>query len=242
MTEVSGFRKIITEEFDSKFDTSEGSNLNWLPMVGKHYCQIPDDKKILILGESAPNWPGNKTILENNPEHVRDKVVYDYLQEKTGLIGNYLKTITGKDKFSQDARIKFWRDMAFHELVTTAMKKEQRPTDEEYRIGWEVFWSVYNILKPSICIMSGTHDIKVNTFASVAKRKFGFTESKKDLTLRSHKVGRYCARTMKFEVDGKTVRFFFIRHPSAFYSWRQWRNFLESEIPDVMAYYNTKEY
>lgn len=44
------------------------------------------------------------------------------------------------------------------------------------------------------------------------------------------KVGRFKPKKFIIEKDGKNISILFIRHPSAFFSWKKWSSVIRSEI------------
>ena len=236
-------RNQSSENYDQELKALTTLGLNYLPYIGR---LIPAGSRLMILGESCYAWTAKatgKTTLEDitaDQYHIR-KNVCDHMTQKRGFFNNIVKAVTGYEKMTQEQCIRFWGLSIFHNLVTVPMHtKKHRPSEIDYKTGWNVFWELQKVLRPSVCIMLGTENAKIDTFISVLRTKMQFIDYKKELNLHCVKIGRYYAKTLDVPMSGDIVKFIFIKHPSAFFSWGKWHNFLKSQQPEIIDYYQNE--
>lgn len=227
-------RYYSSTEYDKVFDelVSSGVNLPWLPAVGKAYSSQPTDKRLIIIGESFYAWKNNSEehVLEllNNKYYVRENID-DHVNKRIGFFPNIERAIAGKDTLDSIQKEAFWNRICFHNLVVRPMRNpKERPTYKDYVNGWRSHLPVYKILKPSACIMLGTEASKINAFVEVVDNS---SHSK----VKYDKIGRYLAKSLKVNTDCLNIIFVFIKHPSAFFNWRNWHSYLMKEIPDLCS-------
>ena len=103
--------------------------------------------------------------------------------------------------------------------------KKDRPTKKDFLKGWEVFFEILPLLKPSICIFIGTTASK---YIRNATENASYTLQ---LAKGSIKINNTFPRIghVKGEHQAKII---FIRHTSSYYSWSQWNKYLVSELTD----------
>jgi len=232
-------KSLIADIYDASYTEMLKENMNWLPFTGKQYPEIPVNNRLLILGESCYAWKNNAVEISADENHIRENV-YGHMND-SGFFANIVKTLVSKDRITKNDRRRFWEMASFQNLVTTPMATvKHRPSLDDYKKGWEVYWQVHGILQPAVCIVLGTEAAKIDSFLSVLRRKRKLVDHKKELNLHFPKVGRYYAKTLSFDVNGKNIKFFFIKHPSSFFSWKVWNKFLKNNIPDVIGYYQKK--
>ncbi len=229
----------ITDVYDKSYQDMIGKDFNWLPFTGKQYPEVPKQDRVLILGESCYAWKNNATEICANKNHIRENV-YNQMYD-SGFFKNIVRTMIGKREITKAARKQFWETVSFQNLVTTPLATvKHRPNLDDYKKGWVAYWQIHEVLQPKICIVLGTEAAKIDSFISVLRRERELIDHKNELNLHFPKVGRYYAKTLSFDVKGKNIKFFFIKHPSSFFSWQAWHEFLNDNIPDVINYYQTK--
>lgn len=103
---------------------------------------------------------------------------------------------------------------------------KHRPSVVDYCDGWKVVFSLVERLEVDSVLVYGLE----------ANKRVAFKDAAAELGIQSRslasdvKIGRFKPRLMEVEVNGRTVRFLFIRHPSSYFSWRLWGPFLQQHI------------
>ena len=225
-------------QWESKFDKalSDMEGINRLPWIGPSYTDSPC--KTLILGESVYNWrPKDPTYIEtiSNPMNLRQLHV-DHainLKKNSRFVRNIERAVYKKKSPSSDEKIQFWNSVAYHNLVGRIMKtSKHRPSYNDYLYGWSVFEGVCNILSPEQIIVYGLERKKIQAF----RDHFELGKFEIDIE-RGDAIGRSLPVTAIVKSPTKEIKVIFIRHPSAFFSWRKWGTFINNqfEMPWVSA-------
>ncbi len=219
----------------------QAHSLKYLPWVGKEYPTLKSNNKILIIGESVYNWgkdedSRNKVTaeLENN-ECVRGIVecqgLYfineaQYGKENSRFFRNIEHAILGRDT-SNAERENFWKSVCFHEFIQTYLENiNTRPNDLEFENGWDTLFKVIDILRPNYILFCGVQ--ASNYFPSPLIEKYNFTST----GIQYHaKIGRIYPRVATItNNENYNAKLVFIRHPSAYFSWQSWNEFINSNI------------
>jgi hypothetical protein len=228
-------KNLSIEFYDQELETLSGAGLNYLPYIGCKVPDLPPDKRLIILGESCYAWKDNAEEIAVDPMHIR-KNVYDHMFD-SGFFTNIVKAVTGYEKITKEQREKFWELTMFHNLVTTPMtNNKQRPSEHDYEKGWNAFWELQKVLRPSACIMLGTDKVKINTFVSALHTKIHFIDNK-ELNLQYPKIGRYYAKVLDVPMHDEIVKFIFIKHPSSYFIWKNWHDLLKIHLVELLNYY-----
>lgn len=143
----------LDTSFDLQFEHL--SELNWLPWVGKNY----KGKKVLLIGEShyddedgwlylkdaTRKFVNNQGLNSNNPD-FKNRRIFQQIE----------KTLLNKEMSSLEEREAIWTSVSYYNLVQRLLpSRKERPTDEDYDLGWRIFLDVVEILKPEVCIKYG---------------------------------------------------------------------------------------
>ncbi|WP_036253866.1 hypothetical protein [Methylobacter sp. BBA5.1] len=223
------------EHIDTSFDNIfENSNLfPWLPWIGKYFSN--SSKRTLILGESLYNWAvkeeSRKNIQEriNKNDHLR--IVHKNnainFKGKSPYARSIERAIFLKKKPTKSDAELLWTSVAYHNLVLRAMPtNKSRPTYQDYLEGWSVFLNLAEIIGIEQCIVYGLESSKIESFKEALK--------KREINCKYNKlktsVGRSYPRTIEIALNGNKVKLLFIRHPSSYFSWKNWGHILRSEI------------
>ncbi|MDR9399171.1 MAG: hypothetical protein RI562_08915 [Salibacter sp.] len=209
------------------------SNLKWHPYVGSYYHKGIDGLKVLIIGESHYKKPGSKADRIAADPHFTIKIVKEMGEMKEyddiKMFKNFHMTMVGSDEFDHS---RFWKGLSFYNFIQRAMDSNKgRPNKEDYLNGWSVFPKVIQELSPDICIFIG---VKAYDFMKRQIKKESEVHILKSIKSRD-KISNTYPRYAKINCSGKVVDAYFIRHTSKYYSWRKWRSFLFSSIPELMA-------
>ena len=210
--------ELLDQSFDEQFGQIAG--LSWLPWVG------------LILGESVYNWTpacAETQARIEHPENLRRLHVSHALNDKSKAryVRNIERALFNKRRATTDERRHFWSNVTYHNLVLRMLPSlKHRPLYSDYREGWKVAFSLVAELNVDSVVVYGLEAEKRNAFNEVAE-----SENIRCVSLKADaKIGRSKPRVVSVEINGRTVRFIFIRHPSAYFSWKKWAPYLRQHI------------
>lgn len=217
--------------FDEQFEESD--SFTWLPWIGKEYTK--SKVKTLILGESTYNW----AVQKDNREKVEDSLVTNNhlrivhkknaidFNGKSPYARNIERAIFLRKKSSKPEAELLWTNVAYHNLVLRPMPtKKHRPKYEDYLNGWNAFINLTNLIDVEQCVVYGLEKNKLKSF------KEAFDKQGLDCKLIKSKsgVGRSYPRTATIKINNKEIKLLFIRHPSSFFSWKNWGNIINKEL------------
>lgn len=226
----------MTTLYDYDFKNIGG--LKWLPFVGDNYPTLPLEQKLVLIGESHYYEPteGEGSLQKHQDENFTRKVIQDvaigreyrtYKNRAAKLFPNVHFTFFGNDSF--DSKL-LWDNVCFYNFIQRPMNtKGGRPTDSDWKEGWRVFQGVISIVKPSVCIFLGNSSSKV--FQS-ALSSSSVAEPLTDDGWINNSASRKATVSL---LDGHLVKLKFIKHPSRFYSWRQWNAHLKERQLNCIA-------
>lgn len=237
MEAADEYKGFLDKSFDQSLQTLE---LPWLPWVGSTYrgTQV----KTIVLGESVYIWESKdrvKTEARIRSEdglrklHLSKGLADAYPHGRAAYLANFERTALRKAQVPGKERQKLWSELAYLNLVLRPMKtSKHRPTEKDYAEGWPSFFQVARVLEASRCIVYGLEKPKLAAFRGVP----GLTVLE-EARFPEVGSGKTAVRPFRVRVSigGREIEFFFIRHPSAFYSWRKWANWLQSVGVDLVA-------
>jgi hypothetical protein len=209
-------------KFDKELLTIPG--LTWLPWVGQNFAQ--STARTFVLGESHYNWGEEKAAerLKSN-DFTRSVLKGQGLlinREKSNwpLFRNVERALFQKKEVSAEERNELWLSVAYNNLVQRPMgTNKKRPSVEDYYKGWGVFLASCKVLGTKKVLVLGSEAKKLKALDQYVKKEARITSSVKAIG----KVGRYKFRKATLQIDGQgTIELWFIRHPSSFFSWRNW--------------------
>ncbi len=233
---MSLFPQTSSYQYDKEFRGID--KLSWLPWVGARYAESPPGSRSLIVGEShyTPERDPAKVqesikSYQSTPEHTRSAITESAINRSwtNKTFDNIPRLVLGGD--AKD-RAEFWSTVAYHNLIQRVMRygaPPERPTQADIDAGWKIFASVIRTLAPDLVIVLG----------SCGAPRFG--PSMEALNVphkyqpRVAKVGRCWAYAGEVTVGGKCTPLVFTRHPSQFFSWREWHGLVASRHPEAMG-------
>lgn len=216
----------IDASFDHQFENN--NVLTWFPWVGKNF--INQSKKTLILGESTYNWnPNDSTVQEriNRKDHLRLLHQNHALNfnRNSKYVRNIERAIYNTKTPKPETKEHLWSSVVYHNLVLRPMATlKHRPTYNDYKTGWLEVLNLLNDLAIDQCIVYGLEKEKIHSLIEVANNEKIIMQHKRSLA-----VGRSRPSVVTLEIKDKKVKLVFIRHPSAFFSWKKWAVVLNSE-------------
>jgi len=227
--------KYLNESLDDQFQQIE--NLSWLPWIGVNYMNLPVGKRLLIVGEShyvpdGENDEGNITTYTDinwTREFILKEGLYNYGNDASNpLIVNLEKTIFNK-KPNLDDKIKLWSNVAFFNITQTLLDSiKNRPDHEMKIVGRNAFFQLVKLLKPDICLFGGVafSDYVAAKYEVIENINYELIEFKK-----SQKISKTYPRSATLSnKENHKLTFVFVKHPSKYYSWDIWAEFVYSNM------------
>jgi len=214
----------LIEEFDKI------ENLTWYPWIGNNFEM--QNSKLLLIGESH---------YAEDPEDNSDKKCYnDFLNNKRTTIG-FIEDLDVKDKilggntwrfYENTYRAlfrtnyidvkKFWSKVAFYNFIQRPMKsKDERPIVSDYTNSFIVFTNLIKKLNVTHCIFLGN---------SAQRHLYKIIQADKSLNIieeEDEQIGKYWAYKRKISIGNRIITIYFIKHPSKYFSWEKWNEYLE---------------
>tara|TARA_Y100001951_G_scaffold104157_1_gene114963 strand:- start:542 stop:1240 length:699 start_codon:yes stop_codon:yes gene_type:complete len=205
-------------------------DINRLPWVGKNYKK--QSYKTLILGESVYDWnPADSSSIGRisdsyNLRKLHKALAFDFNQNAR-FIRNIERAIYSKRNPTNEEKAHLWNSVVYHNLVCRVLETNRhRPSYDDYYTGWKVFDKLTTVFDIDQVIVYGLESPKIIAFNSYYK-DIGILPVQ---TSNLCKVGRTKPKKYIIEKDGKDINILFIRHPSAFFSWRKWSTVIQSEM------------
>lgn len=235
------FDKNLETQFDAELSKIDG--LSWLPWVGREYAQ----SRIMIIAESHYTNTNDPDAVESSKQKIgqhrrytRD-VIAEYPiagADESGWRNNggrsnnptydNLHRLLVSDSLNSDIprRATLWQNLGYMNIVQRPMwysgKYKERPTPNDFEIGWRVVADIIQILSPRLCIFAGL----------AAGNSFNFEMNRLGVNHRpieyGEPIGRCRPRVASCSVNGSTTTCVFIRHPSQYFSWESWQEFVFS--------------
>lgn len=204
------------------------AELNYLPWIGENYAN-----KLLIVGESHYGEDNEKRIHEvNHPTFTRLAVL------DMGVTGNTYGKVKfynniwriGRKFIPEISKNDFWQQVSYLNIVQSAMLEgSKRPQPKDFEIGSTAFFKSILVLKPKYCLMAGLSSFGYIT-AKAEENSYRITNK-----IWFDKVGRSHPRQIEItHSSGYKTTLIFITHPSMYFSYNAWGDFLLSNFPDLV--------
>lgn len=232
-------------QFDKSFGSIEG--LVWLPWVGEKLAGRPDTKRLLVAGETHYAKP-------DSPDKLA-KVIQDHIDYKA-----YTRDVVSECLIDQDwpnrtldtlpkllfgtadiDREHLWADTAYYNFVQRMMHynregQPERPTWDDFLIGWKVFVEIIRVLRPSHCLFIG---VEASNSFDYAMKTAGVDHT---AIRRTEYISRTQARVSSLTIDGHTTELIFVQHLGKFFSWSQWHGYLRSHHATLTDWMEAEHY
>jgi hypothetical protein len=219
------------KEMEHTNEFNKIKNLKWYPWVGENYARLAPDHKIFILGESSRYGIGdtNNTIEKYEDKkyinnHIEEAISGAYKEYGSKLLTNMHKTLLGSDEIKPD---KFWDNVVSTNFIQRALDYtyKERPSGKDYEEAWEVLFNLFELLKPKYCVFFGSSAIQtLEKYARVSDLKM-------DKISYDVQIGKYYGYSTQVLVNQNSITLIFIKHPSSYYSWKPWREYLLKKVP-----------
>lgn len=102
----------------------------------------------------------------------------------------------------------------------------QRATDSQYHSGWIAALELIKKLEIEQVIVYGLEKSKRTVLVEMLKER-GINHKREKSKFA---VGKHVPKKIVMENESLTTTLVFIRHPSAFFSWRKWATYLAQEL------------
>lgn len=212
--------------YQTKFDNQlrQINTLKWLPWIAEDFANTKI--KLLVVGESHYEGGKKEEKYENKQYtriiHKETAVERNYYNIK--VYPNFHRAMFGNDNFDAE---KFWNKTAYYNFIQRPMfTNKDRPTEQDNKIGWETFVDLVTILKPDICIFLGTSS--ANSFNEIMQSK---NIEHKKVRWRK-KISNSYPKVSEITISKQLTKLIFIRHPSQYFSWQKWNEFLKTEMSE----------
>jgi hypothetical protein len=229
--------KIMDMIFDEHFKVVQG--LKWLPWVGENFPSIPMENKILLIGESHYYNPDEKGSLEKHNDEGYTRVVikglgiekeykrYENKKIAPKMYSNIHYTFLGNDSSDSTS---FWNKVAYYNFIQEAMNSNNgRPSKTNITDAWQTFDDLINILNPTTCIFLGNSAYKY--FPNQLKQKCIFPPTY------DKKTNNSIPKEIRIKLNnGQNLQILMIKHPSNYYSWSAWNEYLTIKLPNLMSW------
>jgi hypothetical protein len=230
----------MSNNIDIKFDKAfrKIDELYWLPWVGKDYTNSPQGKRLLIVGEShyvpdgesATDGYSDKGWTRNfiSKEGLKQTPFYKG-QPTNNLVGNLERVIFNKQHPTDEEKFKLWHSSAYFNIIQTLLGDILvRPDHEMKLIGRQVFFKVLEILKPDYCLIGG---VGISNYVSNPDEIHDIAGYKTEGIENLGRISRTISRITKLESSsGHKIKLVFVRHPSRYFSWGKWVEFIEQQM------------
>ncbi|MGB0871276.1 MAG: hypothetical protein ACPGSD_16925 [Flavobacteriales bacterium] len=199
--------------------------LKWYPWIGKAF----NKSKLLIIGEShyedGDDWQlGNK----ETTRIITQKRI-DNVNGKWTLHRNVEKTILNLPNISLLERQALWNSVAYWNLVQRLLDSRNhadRPGDEDFKLGWELFFKIYKVLEPKFCLVLGK--------ASFGSLGSYLTNPKSEWKLDKSEFNPN-DKLFKLKNGKKEMTLVFINHPSGSFGfdYQKWAQVFRKEFKEI---------
>lgn len=224
----NGGEKFCDTSFDKQISDIEG--INRLPWVGVHYSN--QKVKTLLLGESVYDWsPKDPSSIEkiydsNSLRRIHKSHALNF-KKNSKFVRNIERALFFKKRPTDEEKSLLWNSVVYHNLVSKVLKtKKHRPTYDDYYFGWKTFDKLIPVFDVDQVIVFGLESVKIKAFKNYFE-EIGITLLH---SISIEKVGRSRPKKFTIKKAGKSINIIFIRHPSAYFSWKKWSPVIKSEI------------
>ncbi len=129
---------------------------------------------------------------------------------------------------SEEQKLALWSSVAYHNLVLDPLNSlGARPSYSQYMKGWNELLELARLMEVDQAIIYGLESKKIDALAETAKRRGSLLERSPMPT----KVGRSRPKLITIRHGDRAMKLLFIRHPSAFFSWRKWAPVIREHLP-----------
>jgi hypothetical protein len=213
------------------------SNIKWFPFIGSQFLNIPQQNRMLIVGESHYHDNSEESIRKHeNPFFTRvviNELAIERFYWNTKIFQNLHKTLFSNDNF--DTKL-FWNLVSYYNFIQRPMETNKgRPSNSEFTKNWKTFFEIVKILKPEICLFIG------NTSANQLLKAIpnsGFSCEK--VSWEEQINGAYAKTAIIKDAENTEIKIVFIKHTSQRYTWQKWNIYLKKVLEKELKWFEEK--
>jgi hypothetical protein len=211
---------MIDLTFDQIFESR--SKLPWWPWVGRRFSESP--VKTMFVGESIYEWNPERDLFGRRYAKADGlRVTHGNhamnFARKSAYVRNIERAVFAAASPIKERKQSLWLSIAYHNLVLRPMPSaKHRPRESDYREGGEEVFELCRILSIEQCLVYGLEPAKLRAMKDVSSR----LDIPCTVRAVASKIGSNQAKVAIVGDGPSTLRLLFVRHPSAFFSWRKW--------------------
>ncbi len=228
---MSSYEEHVDLSYNALFTKALAGGLAWIPWVGKEYAKAK--VKVLVVGESY--YAGTPADFDyykqaDATQYLIWEARFPFWNSRT--FDNMERALTGVGSLGPVARGNLWEHIAHYNFVQRPMDTvSERPTWEDFFIGWKHYIEVVKVLKPDVCIFCG---ITAAYAFNAQMQELGIDHE----SVEGEEVGaRSLARVASISLeDGYHLALTFMQHCSRYFSWSTWHKYLRRREHRAIAY------
>lgn len=218
------------ERYDTEFSQIPG--LAWMPWVGKSYIELPQEDRLLVVGEShdtkaSSNEQANHDInlAANSPNWTRDTIIEGGLNNEWNVRNPTYEFIDRLFFVSgPTGREWFWSQICYANICQRLLwnipnDHPQRPTDSDFESGWKALFKVIEVVRPAACLFFGL--TAANHFDCAVHKCLGQEEK-----VKRFRIEKNWGRRASFLLQETRIPITFILHPCRNHSPVLWAQFV----------------
>ncbi|MDZ4668600.1 MAG: hypothetical protein SGJ00_12060 [bacterium] len=138
---------------NKQFDPQSIDGLFYNPWIGENYSQ----NKVLIVGDSfyfnEDNEDDEWVFSKDAPSGMVKNQGLNSEEFPTRKLFNAIEKVFYNRVLTYDERNKMWQNVAYWNLTQRPMNSRlDRPSDEDFKMGWNAFLNLAEIIKPKLVI------------------------------------------------------------------------------------------
>lgn len=218
-------------------EMAEREALKWLPFIGEKYLHIPEENRMLIIGEShyyKDTEESKSTVnhIDFTKEMIQENAI-EGVDWKTKIIPNFHKVMFREDEFSKED---FWNVISYYNFIQRPMlTRGERPNENDFFEGWKTFFDLIKVTKPKICLFIG---VSASNYLISAIQDSGFTCN--ELINTEPINGTNGRSTILKDSENNETKIIFIKHTSMFFSWLNWNSYLKDQMKSQFDWIENK--
>jgi hypothetical protein len=210
--------KHITD-FDEQF--TKVAKIKWLPWVGQFYNQ----SRTIVLGESQ--YEDGDEWQEDNINATRILIGKRFSGSRGKIYTNVEKVLLSMDNPTMEQGNYLWKSVTYWNLVPRLMNSvKERPSETDFDNGWELFFNLIEIIKPTTCIVLGKSSCG----------RLGYYLNNNETNWERNVSEFYASeKIINLSKIGQNVKLIFINHPSGSraFDFEHWAKLVADNEPNL---------
>jgi hypothetical protein len=131
---------------------------------------------------------------------------------------------------SSEIKTILWEHVSYYNFIQKILdsSNDRNISDIEWENSWNIFYKIINILRPTHCLFCG---VGIADSFKNSGNEFQISEAKNKKSPDISNLRPVFERKNKDKTS-----LLFIRHPSAYFSWNKWGEFVEKQWPDLIFF------